>query len=314
MKNNITYRKRTIECAAWREEAYFNMDTGKSSLNLLQLHHIARIHCRKGEKISFPLVDGRFWVFCITTAEKSSFTLNDGGKGELTPCDLIVRAPDIQYDSEMRKKGEQILESTVYAECERYYLGIERNIYMEQMFHLDSTEIIHLKDPAPAMECIDSLLHIVEQDMPFSQQEVSCILFRFLTYVTSGKNFMHDFASPYAHLIDQVRHYPQDYPSLKVLEAAFKVSREKLRKIFWEYTSLSPMDFVVKARLDNSCWMLIHSSLSIREIAELNGYKDAAFYSAAFKKIYGISPVKLRKNANDAEFVKNLPVFYKKQK
>ena len=60
---------------------------------------------------------------------------------------------------------------------------------------------------------------------------------------------------------------------------------------------MSPMDFVVKARLKNSCWMLTNSVMPIREIAELNGYKDAAFYSHAFKKHYGISPKQYREQA-----------------
>ncbi|MBR2364066.1 MAG: helix-turn-helix transcriptional regulator [Lentisphaeria bacterium] len=295
MKGTAVFKKRIKECTSWREEVYFNMSFQKTSLNLFQLYHIASIHCRKGKKISFSLMGGRYWSFCITTAEKSSLSMKNGRKESLSSCDLLIRPPTSHPENKVRIMGHHILESTEQKECKRYYLSIERNIYMEQMFQLGGMKIVHLKDSSKVIECIEELLVLVQNKESSTPEEISCLLYRLLTYITSKETTQPDFANPpYSHLIDIVRHNPQDYPTLESMEKTFQVSRETLRKIFLEKTSMSPMDFVIDARLNNSCWMLKYSVMPIREIAELNGYKDAAFYSHAFKKHYGISPKQYR--------------------
>lgn len=294
MKGTAVFKKRIKECTSWREEVYFNMSFQKTSLNLFQLYHIASIHCRKGKKISFSLMGGRYWSFCITTAEKSSLSMKNGRKESLSSCDLLIRPPTVHPENKVRIMGHHILESTEQKECKRYYLSIERNIYMEQMFHLDGTKVVHLKDSRKVIACIEELLTLVRNKENCTPEDIACLLYRFLTYITLKKGIMPDFTSPYSHLIDIVRRYPQDYPTLESMEKTFQVSRETLRRIFLEKTSMSPMEFVVSSRLNNSCWMLKNSVMPIREIAVLNGYKDAAFYSHAFKKHYGISPKQYR--------------------
>lgn len=297
MSDTVIFKKRTGECALWKEEVYFNMNPRKMVFNSFQLHHIACIHCRKGEEISFALMGGRYWSFCISTAEKSHISVKKGKKVYLNDSNLLIRPPIIQQEDEVAVMGHHILESTVQKECKRYYFGIERNIYMEQMFCLGEVKVIHLRNPEKVINCIESLLTLVQGKKACSSIEISCLLFRFLSLINPGDFSRSVSTGPYSHLIDFVRHYPQDYPALESMEKTFQVSRETLRKIFLEHTSMSPMDFVVKARLKNSCWMLTNSVMPIREIAELNGYKDAAFYSHAFKKHYGISPKQYREQA-----------------
>ena len=50
------------------------------------------------------------------------------------------------------------------------------------------------------------------------------------------------------------------------------------------------MDYLVKTRIDESKFLLVNSSLKIKEIASEVGYEDSLYFSKVFKKITGVSP------------------------
>lgn len=287
----VKFRKRTRRYPSWREEAYFNVSGEKSPPHLLQLNHIAEVNCFRNKRTTFVFKPGCYWSFLCCTAEESIFLSRKNNKIKLTPSDIIIHTPN---DPE-KSSGGLLLEQVPSSPCTRYYIGVERNAYMEQMFHLDDQLIIHVDDPERVFACMEEILSFPKEEKEITKEELSVLLFRFLTLITSPKKSSAKPVHSNSQLLEQVMHYPQNYPTLRSLEDLFQVSRETLRKVFQEETSMSPMEFVVNCRLKNSCWMLSYSSLSIREIAELNGYKNPAFYSAAFKKHFGLSPVAYRK-------------------
>ncbi|MBO5761512.1 MAG: helix-turn-helix transcriptional regulator [Lentisphaeria bacterium] len=291
------FKKRIREKTFWREEAYLNTSTGANPLDTLHLHHIAKVVCRNGETITFPLVPGPNWSFLLCSADESTCELY-GEKRKLSPSHLLVLSPSTFYPDYRKTAGNITVESSGNTgNCVRYYFALERNIFIEQMFHLEKMRILSLAEPEKIYKCMEELFTFVQKNNGCESRELSILLFRFLTLITAGKKFLQDF-STYERLLEQVRRYPGEYYSLQVLQNTFKVSRNTLCRIFQERTSMSPMQFVMKARLENSCWMLTNSTLPIHEIAELNGYRNAAFYSAAFKKLYGISPARFRKMGN----------------
>ena len=65
---------------------------------------------------------------------------------------------------------------------------------------------------------------------------------------------------------------------------------------FKKEVGISPIEYIKNFRLDISAELLISSDLSVGEIATLCGYENLYYFSNAFKKQYGISPTKFRKN------------------
>ena len=297
------FKKRLLENPLWREEACFNMSSGANPQHTLHLQHIAKVVCLKGnKKITFPLVPGKNWSFLLCSAEESFCELYGGKKEKISSSHLIVLPPsDTAFPPCQESVGNLTLAGSNNAgKCVRYYFALERNIFIEQMFQLEKLHVLLLAEPEKVCKCMEELFFLANQDNGFDSSELSILLFRFLTLISSGRRFLQDF-STHDRLLEQVRRYPGEYSSLQSLQTAFQVSRNTLCKIFREKTSMSPMQYVVKARLENSCWMLTNSTLPIHEIAELNGYPSAAFYSAAFKKVYGISPAQYRKTGGIME-------------
>ena len=69
-----------------------------------------------------------------------------------------------------------------------------------------------------------------------------------------------------------------------------------ISKIFKEETGESPINYLIKIRLEKARDILLKSSDStIKNIANEVGYEDAYHFSKLFKKYYGISPLYYRK-------------------
>ena len=65
-----------------------------------------------------------------------------------------------------------------------------------------------------------------------------------------------------------------------------------ISKIFKEKTGDSPINYLIRIRLEKAKEMLdSDSTKSIREIAQKVGYEDMYHFSKLFKRHFGISPL-----------------------
>ena len=286
------FRKRVFEDRLHREETWFNMGSAKSSPSRLRMIYFSEVDCFRGKNI-FPHSVGLYWIFHFVPEAKRRLIVHGGGTIPLLPMDIYVEKPNTKNSPEV--KIDEILENPSSAPVKRYYFAMERNVYAEQMFRLNEQDIIHLPDVSEVRDCVMEMAERIRSGKNCSAQELSVLLFRFLTLITSERREYGNSTGNYEQLIEAVRRFPQNYPTLKSLESAFRVSPVTLRKIFYRFTGQSPIDFVVYSRLKNSCWMLTNSELSIGEIAVLNGYSSTAFYTKSFKKAVGVSPGQYRR-------------------
>ena len=281
------FRKRVFEDRLHREETWFNMGTAKSSPSRLRLIYFTEEDCFRGKNI-FPHSVGLHWIFHVVLGAERRLLVHGGGTKQLLPTDIYVEKPLTKTSPKV--KIDEILENPSSTPVKRYYFAMERNVYAEQMFRLNDLEIIHLPDVSDVRDCVMEMAERIRSGKNCSAQELSVLLFRFLTLITSERREYGNSTGDYEQKIEAVRRFPQNYPTLKSLESAFQVSPVTLRKIFYRFTGHSPIDFVVYSRLKNSCWMLTNSELSLGEIAVLNGYSSTAFYAKSFKKAVGVSP------------------------
>jgi two-component system response regulator YesN len=78
--------------------------------------------------------------------------------------------------------------------------------------------------------------------------------------------------------------------TLTGISKAFGISTGYLSSLFAEYTGFNFIDYLSNLRIQKAKSLLKNSDLRIYEIAEAVGYRDAYYFSAAFKKIVGINP------------------------
>lgn len=70
--------------------------------------------------------------------------------------------------------------------------------------------------------------------------------------------------------------------------------RTHLSKIFKKETGLSPMNYLLKIRMERASHLLLNDPLTIQQIASSVGYSDPLYFSKQFKKWFGLSPTQYR--------------------
>ena len=83
--------------------------------------------------------------------------------------------------------------------------------------------------------------------------------------------------------------------TLETLANKCFVSTATLRRYFYEFTDMSPQQFIAQARINHSQYLLSNTNKSITEISDAVGFESISCFTRAFKKHCGISPSEYRK-------------------
>lgn len=82
---------------------------------------------------------------------------------------------------------------------------------------------------------------------------------------------------------------------LEELAAQAGVSPSHYSTLFRKQTGFSPLDFILRQRMQHAAFLLVTTNNSISAIAAAVGYDDAYYFSRCFGKIMGCSPRAYRK-------------------
>ena len=78
--------------------------------------------------------------------------------------------------------------------------------------------------------------------------------------------------------------------TLADIAAAANISRSEAGRCFAAYMSCSPVEALIRCRLETACGMLHDATLSLQEISEVCGFNSVNYFSRQFKKTYGYAP------------------------
>jgi len=82
--------------------------------------------------------------------------------------------------------------------------------------------------------------------------------------------------------------------SLQELASVLQLGARQLQRQFKTRLRISPMEYLTQIRMKHAQAMLLDTNALLREIAEAAGYTDSYYFSRAFKKYYGVSPIQYR--------------------
>ncbi len=87
--------------------------------------------------------------------------------------------------------------------------------------------------------------------------------------------------------------------SISDIAALCSVSENYFRRLFKEYSGVSPKEYILNAKIRKAQSRLYEENVSIAEIAEMCGFSDLAYFCRVFKKRTGLSPLAYRKAKSD---------------
>ncbi len=77
------------------------------------------------------------------------------------------------------------------------------------------------------------------------------------------------------------------------------LSKEYVARVFKKEMGITVTDYIIQQKLDLAKNMLLSNEISLRNISEKVGYQDYNYFSRLFKKHYGISPLKMKKQLHN---------------
>ena len=104
--------------------------------------------------------------------------------------------------------------------------------------------------------------------------------------------------STHARVAASVEHLRQDWRNhQEVRELALQcgISMSHYTNLFRQQTGFSPIDFVLRQRIQRAAQLLVDTRDSIASIAAVAGFEDSFYFSRCFRKIMGDSPRDFRK-------------------
>ena len=66
-------------------------------------------------------------------------------------------------------------------------------------------------------------------------------------------------------------------------------------EVFKEREHMSVMEYLTKRRIERSVDMMLHTSMSMSDIASRCGFVSVSYFSTVFKKTMGVSPREFKK-------------------
>lgn len=126
------------------------------------------------------------------------------------------------------------------------------------------------------------------------------ILTEFVHYEGAKQKKYHSVTDKKTETISQIKHYIEDnlqmHFTIKDLSALFQISETGLKENFKFIYGCSPYEFLKRCRMEQAALELKTTKDSIAEIANAVGYENPSKFSAAFFSVYGMTPIKYRKN------------------
>ena len=155
----------------------------------------------------------------------------------------------------------------------------------------------------------EDILDFVEREKAGYQQLVSSMALHMLGYIYYKEKNRQYADNGNVELIDRarimMRNRPGDSLSPEQLAEILGVGYSKFRRMFKDYTGVSPAQYRLQAKLVRAKELLASGALNVSEIAYELGFENASQFSTFFRKREGITPTAFREqihgSAADAE-------------
>lgn len=82
--------------------------------------------------------------------------------------------------------------------------------------------------------------------------------------------------------------------TLDQLSEEAHMNKYYLSHVFKREYGVSPINYMISRRIDESKYLLAETDLSMSQIAQLLGFSSSSYFSQAFRKTQGVSPMEFR--------------------
>jgi AraC-like DNA-binding protein len=99
-------------------------------------------------------------------------------------------------------------------------------------------------------------------------------------------------------VFDHIEQNLADKLTLGDLAEILHLSSDRFYHVFKEQTGISPTDYIISRRIEQSCSYLESTDMSISEIAQKCNFCTSSYFSKTFREYMGVTPKEYRKSSS----------------
>lgn len=187
--------------------------------------------------------------------------------------------------------------------CVSYFparLDYRREAGIDEMIavHFDTTnyrtrsiEFFEARDPAPLAELFRRILECWNRKALGYQLQCSAIFYEILAECYR-QNYRQDATDSKIRLSVEYmhKHYQSCDLTIRKLAELSYMSEVYFRKLFKQEYGISPQKYIIKLRMQHAAGLISTGYYSLKDVADLSGYRDYKYFTVEFKKNMGVSP------------------------
>lgn len=99
--------------------------------------------------------------------------------------------------------------------------------------------------------------------------------------------------------INYLEHNEEQALSISEVAELCNVSEIYFRRLFKEYSGMSPIKFRIKGKIEKAKLLLEYENMSVQEISDYLGFVSPAYFTQQFKSIEGVTPSQYKNNIEE---------------
>ncbi len=239
-----------------------------------------------GYQTPYRTISG-WWSFEYIVEGNIDF-ISDGIRYKGNPGDIVILRPKKTVSLRtgtcgfVRKKCLLILDSPLLD-------------YLFCSGSLTGTDVIRVGNSSEVNEIFLRIRKGIAENAETSQRDIGILLYTLLIEFEQLA-MPQQYPEPLRRALDIINSFPERNYSLDALSRECKVGPRTLSRLFQLHLKISPINYIIRHRLELAKLLLNMNNMPLKEIADKCGYKSESFFSRSFKRQYGLSPDKFRRN------------------
>ncbi|HWR24562.1 MAG TPA: response regulator [Feifaniaceae bacterium] len=229
-------------------------------------------------------------------AEKLSLTLPERETGlilfRLTPDSLPA---ELQWDDQTLYYAAENIAREVFSPC--------APVFTAEASSGDLALVCSAFPEKQFLECAADAKRLLQEHLPVKALQVAKIKERWadMPHAMDEAEEEMELLKQSPSLMRHVRaymdaHFMEEQFSLQEAAENLHVSPQHLSRVFRRETGITFMEHVTRLRIRRASELLLRKDFRIYEIAERVGYANQHYFSSAFKKVLGVSPMEYRRS------------------
>lgn len=181
--------------------------------------------------------------------------------------------------------------------------GLELAVTRDQTNHY---QILDYQRSGEVLTCLRNILRETQGAQPgyeaICQAYMEILILRLMR---SASFFISASQPPVSHQCAAIRYYIDTHYkeslTLDDLARESHINKYYLAHVFKEEYGISPINYMLSRRIEESRYLLRETNMSMSQIARVLGFSSASYFSQSFRRAEGISPIEYRKKESNPD-------------